>query len=250
MSTGSGSPCGACKFLRRKCVKGCIFAPYFSYERGASHFSSIHKVFGASNVSKLLAHLPISERSEAALTISYEAQARVHDPIYGCVSHVFALQQQVVNLQAVVETLRAKAAQTLGQGCSTPSNSHVKLPSFPHSQDVHSSWFPSDELQNMMPQYEPILIGQQRYNIAEPTLCGGGNGSMDSSSMANNNNHNYQCFTSILQEQEYDGSYLTLEGSSSNYTIATHDFGHDEGNKWPSQDADDLHSVAFGYFGR
>ena len=93
--TGSGSPCGACKFLRRKCVNGCIFAPYFCHEQGATHFAAIHKVFGASNVSKLLAHLPVSDRCEAAVTISYEAQARLQDPIYGCVSHIFALQQQV-----------------------------------------------------------------------------------------------------------------------------------------------------------
>lgn len=93
--TGSGSPCGACKFLRRKCVKGCIFAPYFCHEQGAHHFAAIHKVFGASNVSKLLAHVPVSDRCEAAVTISYEAQARLQDPIYGCVSHIFALQQQV-----------------------------------------------------------------------------------------------------------------------------------------------------------
>lgn len=93
--TGSGSPCGACKFLRRKCVRGCVFAPYFCHEQGATHFAAIHRVFGASNVSKLLAHLPVSDRCEAAVTISYEAQARVQDPIYGCVSHIFALQQQV-----------------------------------------------------------------------------------------------------------------------------------------------------------
>ncbi|MBA0617691.1 hypothetical protein Goshw_007406 [Gossypium schwendimanii] len=93
--TGSGAPCGACKFLRRKCVRGCVFAPYFCHEQGATHFAAIHKVFGASNVSKLLAHLPVSDRCEAAVTISYEAQARLQDPIYGCVSHIFALQQQV-----------------------------------------------------------------------------------------------------------------------------------------------------------
>lgn len=93
--TGSGSPCGACKFLRRKCLRGCVFAPYFCHEEGAVSFAAIHKVFGASNVSKLLSDLPMSDRFEAAVTISYEAQARLRDPIYGCVSHIFALQQQV-----------------------------------------------------------------------------------------------------------------------------------------------------------
>lgn len=75
-------------------MRGCVFAPYFCHEQGATHFAAIHKVFGASNVSKLLAHLPASDRSEAAITISYEAQARLQDPIYGCVSHIFALQEQ------------------------------------------------------------------------------------------------------------------------------------------------------------
>ncbi|KAG7561299.1 Lateral organ boundaries LOB [Arabidopsis thaliana x Arabidopsis arenosa] len=112
-SSSSGSPCGACKFLRRKCAKGCVFAPYFCHEQGASHFAAIHKVFGASNASKLLSHLPISDRCEAAITISYEAQARLQDPIYGCVSHIFALQQQVVNLQAELEILKQQATQSM-----------------------------------------------------------------------------------------------------------------------------------------
>ncbi|KAJ0246701.1 LOB domain-containing protein 29 [Hirschfeldia incana] len=112
-SSSSGSPCGACKFLRRKCANGCVFAPYFCHEQGASHFAAIHKVFGASNASKLLSQLPTSDRCEAAITISYEAQARLQDPIYGCVSHIFALQQQVVNLQAQLEVLKQQAAQSM-----------------------------------------------------------------------------------------------------------------------------------------
>ncbi|RWW56706.1 hypothetical protein BHE74_00036563 [Ensete ventricosum] len=91
---GCGSPCGACKFLRRKCVSGCVFAPHFCHEKGAAHFAAIHKVFGASNASKLLMHLPPADRSEAVVTISYEAQARILDPVYGCVAHIFALQRQ------------------------------------------------------------------------------------------------------------------------------------------------------------
>ena len=77
-------------------MRGCVFAPYFCHEEGAVHFAAIHKVFGASNVSKLLMHLPVADRCEAAVTISYEAQARLQDPIFGRVSHIFALQQQVV----------------------------------------------------------------------------------------------------------------------------------------------------------
>ncbi|KAJ4949961.1 hypothetical protein NE237_026793 [Protea cynaroides] len=106
-SSNGGGPCGACKFLRRKCVKGCIFAPYFDSEQGASHFAAVHKVFGASNVSKLLLRLPLHKRLDASLTISYEALARIKDPVYGCVAHIFALQQQVVNLQAELAFIQA-----------------------------------------------------------------------------------------------------------------------------------------------
>ncbi|KAE8673114.1 LOB domain-containing protein 29 [Hibiscus syriacus] len=66
----------------------------FQLEQAATQFAAIHKVFGASNVLKFLAHLPVSERCEAAVTISYEAQARLQDPIYGFVSLIFAFQQQ------------------------------------------------------------------------------------------------------------------------------------------------------------
>ncbi|KVH94270.1 LOB domain-containing protein 16-like [Cynara cardunculus var. scolymus] len=108
---GTGSPCGACKFLRRKCATDCIFAPYFCSEQGPARFAAIHKVFGASNVSKLLLHVPVADRCEAVVTIAYEAQARIKDPVYGCVAHIFALQQQVACLQTQLMQTKAQIAQ-------------------------------------------------------------------------------------------------------------------------------------------
>ncbi|XP_078435875.1 LOB domain-containing protein 29-like [Wolffia australiana] len=103
--TGTASSCGACKFLRKKCTEGCVFAPYFSYDQGATHFAAVHKVFGASNVSKHLSRLSVQQRCDAALTMSYEAQARLRDPVYGCVSDIFALQHQVASLKEEIEIL-------------------------------------------------------------------------------------------------------------------------------------------------
>jgi len=116
--TGFGSSCGACKFLRRKCASDCVFAPYFSYEQASTHFSAVHKVYGASNVSRLLSHLPIQNRSDAAITISYEALARMQDPIYGCVAHIYALQHQV-NFYA--------ATMILNCNCSYVVNLYIAL---------------------------------------------------------------------------------------------------------------------------
>ncbi|XP_021824839.1 LOB domain-containing protein 29-like [Prunus avium] len=142
---GCGSPCGACKFLRRKCVTGCIFAPHFCYEEGDVDFSAIHKVFGASNVSRLLVHLPLSDRCKAAMSISYEAQARIQDPIYGCVSHIFALQQQVVNLQAQLAFLKDQAAQSFVNG----SNPNQAAQSWNYENGIMNSNIPEENLVNI-----------------------------------------------------------------------------------------------------
>ncbi|KAK9280942.1 hypothetical protein L1049_003833 [Liquidambar formosana] len=227
--TGSGSPCGACKFLRRKCVRGCVFAPYFCHEQGATHFAAIHKVFGASNVSKLLAHLPVSDRCEAAVTISYEAQARLQDPIYGCVSHIFALQQQVVSLQAQLASLKQQAAQSYLSG-STTSNPNEKfygkIATCP--QDFHS-WFQLEN-SNTVPQFDPSLTTNSE------TMMYSESGLMDPNPMGNYGN-------SIMPDENV--SFSSFEEASQSMAS----LGMQTNNrKWAFQDADDLQSVAFGYF--
>lgn len=51
------TPCAACKLLRRRCAQECPFSPYFSPHE-PQKFASVHKVFGASNVSKMLMVMP------------------------------------------------------------------------------------------------------------------------------------------------------------------------------------------------
>ncbi|KAK4748295.1 hypothetical protein SAY87_014881 [Trapa incisa] len=114
---GTPSPCGACRFLKRKCVRGCVFAPYFCHEEGTAHFAAIHHIFGAGRISKLLSSLPIGDRCQAAVTISFEAQARIQDPVYGCVSQILSLQQQVFSLQAQLASFKEQAAQVLSDPC-------------------------------------------------------------------------------------------------------------------------------------
>jgi LOB domain-containing protein 18 len=86
-----GGPCGACKFLRRKCVNGCIFAPLFDSEHGVTNFTVMHKVFGASNIAKMLEKIPSDMRPDAVFSLCYEAQARACDPVYGCASEVLTI---------------------------------------------------------------------------------------------------------------------------------------------------------------
>ncbi|KAF0922715.1 hypothetical protein E2562_001107, partial [Oryza meyeriana var. granulata] len=95
---GTGSPCAACKFLRRKCQPDCVFAPYFPPDN-PQKFVHVHRVFGASNVTKLLNELHPYQREDAVNSLAYEADMRLRDPVYGCVGVISVLQHQLRQLQ-------------------------------------------------------------------------------------------------------------------------------------------------------
>ncbi|XP_057979417.1 LOB domain-containing protein 15 [Malania oleifera] len=101
------TPCAACKLLRRRCAQECPFSPYFSPHE-PHKFASVHKVFGASNVSKMLMEVPERQRADAANSLVYEANVRLRDPVYGCMGAILALQQQVQSFQAELNAVRAE----------------------------------------------------------------------------------------------------------------------------------------------
>nr|PNR59434.1 hypothetical protein PHYPA_002225 [Physcomitrium patens] len=51
-------------------------------------------VFGVANVTKMLHDLPPPHREDCVNSLAYEADARVQDPVYGCVGAISILQQQ------------------------------------------------------------------------------------------------------------------------------------------------------------
>ncbi|KAL8093698.1 LOB domain-containing protein 12-like [Apium graveolens] len=105
---GSGhSPCASCKLLRRRCTKDCTFAPYFPSD-DPHKFAIVHKVFGASNINKMLQELPVHQRADAVSSLVYEANARVRDPVYGCVGAISYLQNQVSQLQMQLAVAQAE----------------------------------------------------------------------------------------------------------------------------------------------
>lgn len=99
----------------------CIFAPYFPPEE-PQKFANVHKIFGASNVSKLLNEVLPHQREDAVNSLAYEAEARMKDPVYGCVGAISVLQRQVIRLQ---KELDATNADLMRFACNEmPSNSH------------------------------------------------------------------------------------------------------------------------------
>ncbi|KAI7979427.1 LOB domain-containing protein 4 [Camellia lanceoleosa] len=142
---GAASPCAACKLLRRRCAQDCVFAPYFPADE-PQKFASVHKVFGASNVNKMLQELPMHQRGDAVSSMVYEANARVRDPVYGCVGAISSLQQQIDLLQtqlalaqAEVVHMRMRHFSLSMSSASTDSPDNNNSPPPPPSSKLMSS---------------------------------------------------------------------------------------------------------------
>ncbi|CAM8906438.1 unnamed protein product [Rhodiola kirilowii] len=109
-SSSSSSRCAACKCLRRKCVMGCILAPYFP-STNPQRFASVHKVFGAANITKMLEQVPIHLRGQAADSMIFEAETRMKDPVYGSAGIISQLQQQIAHVQGEIMKIKGEIAR-------------------------------------------------------------------------------------------------------------------------------------------
>ncbi|KAI3813342.1 hypothetical protein L1987_18063 [Smallanthus sonchifolius] len=117
--SSSNSPCAACKFLRRKCTQECVFAPYFPPDQ-PQKFANVHKVFGASNVAKILNELNTSQREDAVNSLAYEADARLRDPVYGCVGLISVLQNRLKQVQNDLHNAKIELANYIEPSMMLP----------------------------------------------------------------------------------------------------------------------------------
>ncbi|KAE8701217.1 LOB domain-containing protein 6 [Hibiscus syriacus] len=146
--SSSSSPCAACKFLRRKCTQECVFAPYFPPDN-PQKFQNVHKVFGASNVAKLLNELNPSQREDAVNSLAYEAEARLRDPVYGCVGLISILQHRLKQMQHDLTNAKKELATYIGPQALLPI---LQPPVFLQQQQQHVGGNPSSMMQqNVMP---------------------------------------------------------------------------------------------------
>ncbi|KAF2319175.1 hypothetical protein GH714_013756 [Hevea brasiliensis] len=132
---GGNSPCASCKLLRRRCAKDCIFAPYFPSD-DPHKFAIVHK------------ELPIHQRADAVSSLVYEANARVRDPVYGCVGAISYLQNQVSQLQMQLAVAQAEIL------CIQMQNEPVVMPT-PQMDDPDDARSSSSSFlhPNNLPQY-------------------------------------------------------------------------------------------------
>ncbi|RAL45390.1 hypothetical protein DM860_013786 [Cuscuta australis] len=123
-SNGGGSQaCAACKHQRRKCAPDCILAPYFPHDR-QRQFQNAHKLFGVSNISKIIRPLSPFHKDEAMRTIIFESDVRAVDPVGGCYTIIRHLQHQIDQTQTELDLVHHHIAyfRSLHQVANTKNN--------------------------------------------------------------------------------------------------------------------------------
>ncbi|KAK9734140.1 hypothetical protein RND81_04G117600 [Saponaria officinalis] len=101
--------CAACKCMRRRCNKNCIFAPYFP-PNDLQRFTFVHQIFGATKVAKMLEEIPEGRREDAVESLVLEARSRVQDPVYGIVGTLTQLQEQIIEVERELAKTRGLIA--------------------------------------------------------------------------------------------------------------------------------------------
>ncbi|KAG8656460.1 hypothetical protein MANES_04G140100v8, partial [Manihot esculenta] len=94
IGNGTTQACAACKYQRRKCAPDCILAPYFPHDR-QRQFLNAHKLFGVSNITKIIKPLSQPDKDEAMRTIIFQSDVRANDPVGGCYRIIRELQRQI-----------------------------------------------------------------------------------------------------------------------------------------------------------
>lgn len=93
-------------------------------------------------MSKILIEVPEKQREDTVNSLAYEAEARLRDPVYGCIGAIALLQRKMMELQhdlaiAKDRLARCHAAAVASAAAATTTfsvdtlHSHVTLPPFP-----------------------------------------------------------------------------------------------------------------------
>ncbi|KAF8378374.1 hypothetical protein HHK36_029713 [Tetracentron sinense] len=106
---GTSQACAACKYQRRKCSADCPLAPYFPPDK-PKMFQNAHRLFGVSNILKILNQLNPSQQMEAMRSIVFQADIREKFPTHGCCGIIYQLNYQLRQTEEELHAVNTKLA--------------------------------------------------------------------------------------------------------------------------------------------
>jgi hypothetical protein len=169
--TGSQA-CAACKYQRRRCAPDCPLAPFFPPHQ-QKDFLNAHKLFGVSNILKIIKNLNPEEKHIAMSSIIFEANMRANDPVGGCYRILSGLHRQIAHYKAerdlVLQQLAICQATLAGpMAMTTTTTTH-------HSQNITLdplslygvSHFPTDQEQEQEQEQCSVVVPDHAYHSSQ-----------------------------------------------------------------------------------
>lgn len=197
-SSGGGSStqaCAACKYQRRKCAPDCILAPYFPHDR-QRQFLNAHKLFGVSNITKIIKNLSPNDKDIAMRTIIFQSDARATDPVGGCFSIIRHLQRQLDYHQAELDLVNHHLAL-----CHAHHNHNHSPHPNPHDPFVYDH---QDQTTTLLQQQSSYLQPANHFNINAAALHGHESSTTAALSSQDSNNEDVKPVISDIDTHDHD----------------------------------------------
>ncbi|KAI6700595.1 hypothetical protein NL676_014919 [Syzygium grande] len=168
---GTSQACAVCKFQRRKCHKECPLAPYFPADQ-PKMFQNAHRLFGVSNITKILKQAPPDLKQEAMQSVVFESNMRAQYPVHGCCWYIRRLLCQLHQVTEELQHVNAQIAVCRDHVSASASPSHyppqpeLQLGSVVPTRQSFPGIFVNGETTKQS------LISQQPYSNYEPENTG------------------------------------------------------------------------------
>ncbi|RZC52947.1 hypothetical protein C5167_021367 [Papaver somniferum] len=171
--SSSSSACAACKYQRKKCSSDCLLAPYFPPTH-QTEFLNTHKLFGVSNICKIIKSLDNPVEKETAMrSMIFQAEARARDPVGGCAHLIRDLQFQIARCKEELELVYHQIAmcRAAAQAQSVIDVNVNVVPPLPSDNEEDRGIINNQNLldgynhQNMLQQFQDMQHQRQPYNV-------------------------------------------------------------------------------------
>ncbi|OVA09100.1 hypothetical protein BVC80_9097g197 [Macleaya cordata] len=106
---GTSQACAACKYQRRKCSNDCLLAPYFPPDQ-PKVFQNAHRLFGVSNILKIIRPLSPGQRMDAMRSIIYQSNIRDKYRVHGCCYIISQLHLQIHQTNLELDAVNTQLA--------------------------------------------------------------------------------------------------------------------------------------------
>ncbi|XP_047160184.1 LOB domain-containing protein 22 [Vigna umbellata] len=156
--------CAACKYQRRKCAPDCILAPYFPHDR-QRQFLNAHKLFGVSNITKIIKVVSPRDKDQAMRTIIYQSDMRASDPVGGCYRYIVDLQTQIEYCRAELDLVLQQLAMFRAQAQHQNQHQYQHQHGIYAPNSVNVTVNGDGEVLNADPMG---LYGQPQYQCLQP----------------------------------------------------------------------------------